>query len=257
MLRFTPGDGYLEALCEDNVTVRTSEITQVVPEGVILADGTKVELDALICATGFNTSFCPPFKLTGEEGLVLNETWKDAPRGYLGIAAPGFPNYFSTSAVIKSSIHPTANSLSSTVTTGPAAPAAHGTFIPCIEAYLTYIFAIAQRLMTENIKSLSPKMEAVNDFQEHKDNIVQDLVWTSTCRSWYKNGTVDGKVWGPWPGSGPHFVESISQHRWEDWNFKYRSRNRFQFLGNGRVKKEYDGEQLAWFTSNAPPKFVN
>lgn len=93
--RFTPGDGYLEALCEDNVTVRRQEIAQVVPDGLILDDGTKVELEVLICATGFNTSFRPPFKLIGENGAVLNEKWETEPRAYLGIAAAQFPNYFS------------------------------------------------------------------------------------------------------------------------------------------------------------------
>lgn len=77
------------------MTVRRQEITEVVEDGLVLSDGTKVELDVLICATGFNTSFCPPFKLIGENGAVLNEIWKDAPRAYLGLAAAKFPNYFS------------------------------------------------------------------------------------------------------------------------------------------------------------------
>ncbi len=77
------------------MTVRTQEIAEVVEDGVIMADGTKVELEVLICATGFNTSFVPPFNLIGENGAVLAEQWKDEPRGYFGLAAPNFPNYFS------------------------------------------------------------------------------------------------------------------------------------------------------------------
>lgn len=70
------------------------------------------------------------------------------------------------------------------MTAGPNAPAAHGAFISSIEGYLNYIFLAVERLMTENIKSICVKEEAVDDFQEHKDDIVKDLVWTSTCRSW-------------------------------------------------------------------------
>jgi hypothetical protein len=70
------------------------------------------------------------------------------------------------------------------VPTGPNSPAAHGTFLACVEGYLNYAFNIVERLMTENIKSVSPKQEAVDDFQQHKDNIANDLVWTSGCRSW-------------------------------------------------------------------------
>lgn len=68
----------------------------MVSDGIIMVDGSKVELDVLICATGFNTSFCPPFKLIGEDGAVLNEVWEAGPRGYFGMAAAKFPNYFST-----------------------------------------------------------------------------------------------------------------------------------------------------------------
>lgn len=35
----TPGVGYLEALCEDNVSVVTSSIQRVVADGIITADG--------------------------------------------------------------------------------------------------------------------------------------------------------------------------------------------------------------------------
>lgn len=228
--RFTPGDGYLEALCADNASVHTQGVARVEPDGVILQDGTKLQLDVLVCATGFNTSFLPPFTLTGQNGTVLNELWKAenaGPTSYLGVAAPQCPNYF--------------------MTTGPNCPAAHGTFIPGIEAYIRYAFSAAERLMTEDIKSITVKQATIDDFQAHKDDIVKDLVWTSGCRSWYKNGTVDGKVWGPWPGSGPHFVESIAVPRWEDFDFAHRSGNRFQYLGDGRTLRELKGGDLSWF----------
>jgi hypothetical protein len=38
-LAVTPGVGYLEALCEDNVSVVTSSIQRVVAEGIITAEG--------------------------------------------------------------------------------------------------------------------------------------------------------------------------------------------------------------------------
>ncbi|KIW84799.1 hypothetical protein Z517_00187 [Fonsecaea pedrosoi CBS 271.37] len=225
--RITPGHGYLEALCSDNVTVQTEEIREVVPDGLILDDGTHIKLDVLICATGFNTSFCPPFTLVGEGGQVINEIWKDEPRSYLGFGAAGFPNYF--------------------ITSGPNSPTANGALIPCFEFCLRFAYNAAEKLMTENIKSITPKQEAVDDFQEHKDSVMKDLVWTSSCRSWYKNGTIDGTVWGPWPGSAVHFLELITTPRWEDFNFKYRSSNRFEFLGRGRTARELEGGDLAWY----------
>jgi hypothetical protein len=75
-------------------------------------------------------------------------------------------------------------SSSDLVSLGPNGPAAHGTLIPFLQAYVNYAFNAVEKLMRENIKSISIKEEAVADFQEHKDNFVKDKVWTSECRSW-------------------------------------------------------------------------
>jgi cation diffusion facilitator CzcD-associated flavoprotein CzcO len=92
--RFTPGQGYLEALVEENVTVRTDDIVEIVKEGLIMKNGTLVPVDAIICATGFDTSYRPGWPLIAC-GKNLRDEWKDEPRSYLSIAAEGFPNYFS------------------------------------------------------------------------------------------------------------------------------------------------------------------
>lgn len=83
--RLTPGDGYLEALCEDNVTVRTEGI---IPDDVVMNDGTDVKLDALICATGFKASFRPPFKLVGEDDAALVRYGKVNPKRTLILLSP-------------------------------------------------------------------------------------------------------------------------------------------------------------------------
>ncbi|KAH7313296.1 hypothetical protein B0I35DRAFT_479996 [Stachybotrys elegans] len=55
--RPTPGVGYLEALTEKNVRVVFDSITRVVPQGIELTTGEVIELDAVVCATGFNVSW--------------------------------------------------------------------------------------------------------------------------------------------------------------------------------------------------------
>lgn len=109
--RPTPGNGYLEALTKDNVRVICAEegIDQVVPDGLRLSlssggssapatssEPTTVKVDTIICATGFDLSFCPRFELVGRGGESIHEAWKDVPEAYLSTAVPGFPNYFST-----------------------------------------------------------------------------------------------------------------------------------------------------------------
>jgi len=93
--RPTPGNGYLEALSAKNVRVVTDLISEVVPEGIKLNTGEVIKIDAFICATGFDISFFPRFKMTGRNGKVLSEQWQEKPEAYLSLAAENFPNYFS------------------------------------------------------------------------------------------------------------------------------------------------------------------
>ena len=66
----------------------------------------------------------------------------------------------------------------------------------------------------------------------------------------YKNGKINGKVWGPWCGSAPHFIELMSQPRWEDYKIEYKSTNRFQYLGRGQTEREKLGGDLAWYVKD-------
>lgn len=56
--------------------------------------GKSFDIDVLICASGFNTSFRPKYPVLGREGKDLRDLWADQPKGYMGIAVPEFPNYF-------------------------------------------------------------------------------------------------------------------------------------------------------------------
>ncbi|OAP58400.1 hypothetical protein AYL99_07490 [Fonsecaea erecta] len=225
--RITPGHGYLEALTEDNVTVRSDGIVRVTEDGVQMAKGDKIKLDVLICATGFDTSFRPPFPLIGREGCDLRDEWADEPRSYCSIAAPKMPNYF--------------------IISGPNFPLANGCLLPCLETNIKYAFAAVKKMQYDSVKAIVPKPQAIDDFQEFKDALMEDLVWTDHCVSWYKNGKADGKVWGPWPGSSLSYLELMSQPRWEDWDFTYLARNRFQFLGRGKTEREVKGGDLAYY----------
>ena len=72
-------------------------------------------------------------------------------------------------------------------------------------------------------------------------------VWTSGCRSWYKNHKVDGKVTAMYAGSILHFKEMLESFRTEDFNFEYNTINRFRFMGNGLTILEEKGEDLAYY----------
>jgi len=49
----------------ENTEVVSEEITKISERGLHTQDGKKYEVDIIVCATGFNTSFCPNFHLIG------------------------------------------------------------------------------------------------------------------------------------------------------------------------------------------------
>ncbi len=88
-------NGWLDAIRGPNVELVSDAIGRIVPEGIVTESGRVVEADAIVFATGFETSkFLWPMEVTGRRG-TLHELWEqDGARAYLGITMPGFPNLF-------------------------------------------------------------------------------------------------------------------------------------------------------------------
>ena len=68
--RLTPGDGYLEALTEPNVTIEMNPIQKITGKGIVSKASTE-EFDIIVCATGFDVSFSPFWELVGKDGIRL------------------------------------------------------------------------------------------------------------------------------------------------------------------------------------------
>ncbi len=96
------------------------------------------------------------------------------------------------------------------------------------------------RYQTENIHSFAPKLEAVQDFLAYRDNFMKRTVWNDNCKSWYKSGSKSGKITAVWAGSSLHYLETMKEPRYEDWNFSYVGGSRFAYLGNGHSQTEMD-----------------
>ncbi|RKL12923.1 putative sterigmatocystin biosynthesis monooxygenase stcW [Fusarium oxysporum] len=227
--RLTPGLGYLEALCEDNVDVVTNtEIMEITKTGIRDINGVHREVDVLVCATGFDVSFKPRFSLVGRQGrdLSLDTSWGSNPQAYLTLAISGYPNYF--------------------VFNGPNACVGNGSLIPVIESVGEYIIKALSKMQVHGVKTMEVQSEAVTDLTEHIDTYMPRTVWSGNCRSWYKQGTVDGRVTAIWPGSSLHFLDILKEPRWEDYSWTYDRGNRFAFLGNGKSRVE-DGGDMAYY----------
>ncbi|KAL0633164.1 hypothetical protein Q9L58_007950 [Maublancomyces gigas] len=218
--RLTPGEGYLEALQEKNASHTWSPIVKITENGIITKDGKECELDAIVCATGFDVSYVPQWKMQGYGGKTL-ESWREDPQSFLGIHAPDMPNYF--------------------IVNGPNCPIGHGSLLAVMEWTSEYILKWVVKLATEEIKSFAVKPDVLNEYNVYIQEFLKRTVWTSGCRSWYKSGTIDGKVTAMYPGSIIHYKELVENIRGEDFDYKYNGPNRFRFMGNGKALLELEG----------------
>jgi cation diffusion facilitator CzcD-associated flavoprotein CzcO len=156
-------------------------VDEITPTGIRAADGTEHAFDAIVCATGFDCSHRPAFPVIGRSGQDLAESWKEQPRHYFSVAAPGFPNYFSKREPGK--VYFTDANVP--VLGGPNSPIANGSLISGLETEINYAFACLRKMQTENIASMDVKEEVVDDFLEHRDSLMDAMVWSGGCRSWY------------------------------------------------------------------------
>lgn len=227
--RPTPGPGYLESLLDEKVHTIIGNIDRVSEEGVIAEDGTTHPVDVLICATGFDTTYRPNFPIVGSSGQSLRDAWENEVNGYLGLAAPHYPNYF--------------------MTLGPNCPVGNGPVLIAIEQQVSYIIQMLSKFQKENVRSFEVSPDATERFNRWKDEFMQHTVWTQGCRSWYKAGSKSGRVVALWPGSTLHYLETIKAPRYEDWKWNYqRGVNPWAFLGNGHSTAEKrPGGDLAWY----------
>lgn len=92
--RMTPGSNYLQSLLSPNVEVICQSAVEVTSTGLVDSAGNLVEVDVIIFATGFDTSFSPSYTVLGQNRRDLREEWGDFPKAYLSVMAEGFPNMF-------------------------------------------------------------------------------------------------------------------------------------------------------------------
>ncbi|GIZ39954.1 hypothetical protein CKM354_000331300 [Cercospora kikuchii] len=240
--RPTPGNGFLEALTEEKTQVHFGEIAEITPNGFVDGDGqTHHDVDVIICATGFDTSFKPPFEVTFD-GKDFEEQLSGDMVGYLGLGYPDIPNYF--------------------VFIGAYGPLGHGSVLPMVEHYTDYVIQVLEKVQTENIKRLHVKRSAAEDFTRYADEFLTRTAWTGPCSSWFRNGKTSNKP-VLWPGSRIHYLSVLQHPRYEHFEFEYLDGyNSFSFLGNGFATRELDGRDLTWYmglldgrTDQQPPPF--
>ena len=185
--RILISDDYFPALNRANVTVITSAIARIVPEGIVTADGALHEADVIIHATGFETrSFHGPVTITGVGGQTLAEAWNGTPRALHGITVPGFPNFF--------------------MLYGPNTNLGHNSILEMLEAQSRYV--IQAQALLDNTGALNAKPAAPAAFDGKTQAAMVGSAWAAGCTSWYARG--DGRVINNWSGTVGEYRAAVA-----------------------------------------------
>jgi 4-hydroxyacetophenone monooxygenase len=163
--------GWYDTLLMDHVELVTQRIDRIEPGAVITEDGTRRELDVLICATGFDaTRYLAPMEIRGRSGRTLRDTWDDDDaRAYLGITVPDFPNLF--------------------IIFGPNSQGGHGgAFVGTAEVQIRYILDALAQMTAAGAAAIEVKPEVYERFAETVDAKHEQLIWTHQgMDTYYRN----------------------------------------------------------------------
>lgn len=177
--RILLSNDFLETIQRDNVTVVTEAIDRFEADAVV-AGGKRYPADTTIFGTGFkSTDFLRTIRITGLDGISLQEAWRDQPRTLLGLATPGFPNLF--------------------FLYGPNTNLGHNSIIYMVESQVRYIIRCLQQAQVQGKTVIHVREDAVRRCQDQLRSRLKKSVWAADCSNWYK--TADGTISTNWSGA--------------------------------------------------------
>ena len=178
--RILISDDYYPTLARDNVEVVTDGIAHLSEDAVVTRDGRVHPVDAVILATGFQTTaFLAPMRIAGLDGRSLDAEWADGARAYRGIAVAGFPNLF--------------------LMYGPNTNLGHNSIIFMIECQTRYILGAIRTLIERDLAYLDLSRSVMEADDARTQAALAGTVWAATGKSWYK--TEKGRITNNWSGS--------------------------------------------------------
>jgi cation diffusion facilitator CzcD-associated flavoprotein CzcO len=188
------GDGYYQALQRDQVELIADPIVRITDRGIETASGRYVEVDAVVLATGYETShYLSGLDVIGTGGRSLHDEWGDDPRAYLGVAVNGYPNFF--------------------MLYGPNTNQGGNSIVYVLEAAAQLVVDAVQRLARRG-GSLEVTTEAQAAFNARMDAELERSVWTK-CDSYFRSPS--GRIVTQWPYAELDYERATRQLKDEDW----------------------------------------
>lgn len=193
--------GWFDMFLRDNVTLESTQIDCILPNGIRTADGKEHEFDVIVAATGFTLKkLAGDLEIIGRGGRNLGEEWgEEDPVGYFGTMAPGFPNYFQ--------IH------------GPNSGPNHGAGVNLLaESQVHYIIECLDEMIERGAAAMEPTQGATDRFNDVVQAQAQRMVWAHPkAKNNFKNSK--GRIVISWPFRLLDFWKQAREPKVDDFSF--------------------------------------
>lgn len=181
-------DAFYPAIASGGVQLEASALAAVQGNTLIAASGTRHEVEALILATGFETTRQPYAKIIeNETGLTLDRHWSTGMTSVGSILVAGFPSLF--------------------VLNGPNASLGHNSSILMMEAQTEF----TARLIGAGRGPTRVSAEAEASYTLEVVERSANTAWIAGgCRNWYVDGR-SGRLTLLWPGTVASYRDRLER----------------------------------------------
>lgn len=244
--RILISDNFYSTLARPNVSLITTPIEKILPEGIATTDQVTHAYDLIVCATGFKAvEFMHPIAFTGRNGTPLASVWRDGAHAYRGISVPEMPNF--------------------AMLYGPNTNLGHNSIILMIEAQSRYITRLVDTVLSGRGRpgdastapapdasspkgpplSLTVKAGPTASFNETIQRELSTTAWAAKdCNSWYKDAK-SGLITNNWSAPAIDYQKLLETIAWRDYDGGEELAGRSEET-IGRVK-----EERFWFGEHA------
>lgn len=180
--RILLSDDFLQTMQLEHVSLNTSGIARIEGKEIVAQDGSRVPVDCIVYATGFKShDFLPGMQVVGRQGRELKKDWSASggPNAYLGIAMPGYPNFF--------------------MTYGPNTNLGHNSIVFMLECQTRWILELILKARRRPKGIAEVTEAALAGFNQELARDLAKTAWAGSCSSWYKNA--QGKIINNWSSS--------------------------------------------------------
>ena len=175
-------NGWYAALRRPNVDLVAAGVEEITGNGLRATDGTEVEADVIVLATGFEAKKALfPMHVVGRDGVVIRDVWGDEDaRAYLGMTVPGFPNLF--------------------VMYGPNVNLGHGgSYMFFGECQARYIVDVIAAMVTGGYGSVEVRRDVHDEYNRRVDEAHSRMIWSHPgMDTWYRNSKGRVVTNSPW-----------------------------------------------------------